>query len=186
MLFKIVKTVSRNQKYNLCFAGDIRVDEVPNLSLHHLAFVRIHNSIANKLKDINPSWTDEKTFQETRKIVGALIQHVTYNEYLPMIIGSRAVNIFRLQDKCGWPFVKSYDPDVDPTIRNGFIGAALRVGHTMIMPTVSYLSESYDVMYDADLSGQLFNTFMTLKENGSWIQPLARWLSYQPSMETDR
>ena len=168
--------------------GDFRVDEVPNLSLNHLCFVRIHNLIATKMTTINPNWTNEKTFQETRKIVGALIQHVTYHEYLPMLIGPRATKIFRLRHvhKCKKPFFNQYNPEVDPTIRNGFAAAALRVGHTMIMPKVAYLSNSYQVMYNADLSDQFFSTHMLLNNSGSRVQHLARWLTYSPSMETDR
>lgn len=54
-------------------------------SIHHMC-VRAHNLIARSLKTINPHWKGEKIFQETRKIIGAMSQHVTYNEFLPEVL----------------------------------------------------------------------------------------------------
>lgn len=43
--------------------------------------------IASELGDINPHWDDETIFQESRHIVAAVTQHITYNEFLPMVLG---------------------------------------------------------------------------------------------------
>ncbi|KAJ8341770.1 hypothetical protein SKAU_G00340610 [Synaphobranchus kaupii] len=55
-------------------AGDSRVNEVLSLSTLHTLWVREHNRLGYALKSLNPHWSTETTYQESRKIVGALHQ----------------------------------------------------------------------------------------------------------------
>ena len=59
----------------------------------HVIAVREHNRIARELKAVNPQWDGETMFQETRKIVVAMHQHITYNEYLSEILDQSYVSI---------------------------------------------------------------------------------------------
>ena len=62
--------------------------------------------------------------QQSRSIVIAQIQHINYNEYLPVILGPEYVAKIT-QDN-------TYDPSVDATAANSFATAAFRFGHSQI------------------------------------------------------
>jgi len=51
-------------------------------------FLRFHNYIAFKLSSLNPFWSDEIIYQESRKIVIGTIQRIAYEDFLPIIIGN--------------------------------------------------------------------------------------------------
>ena len=79
-------------KRNDCFfAGDFRVNEQLNLIVLHTLFMREHNRIATKLASMNPRWSDERIYQEARKINIAQYQHIIFKEWLPIIIGESFV-----------------------------------------------------------------------------------------------
>lgn len=59
----------------------------------HIVWVREHNRIAKYLHVLNPSWCDEKLFQEARKIVIAELQHITFREWLPVLFNEDLVSI---------------------------------------------------------------------------------------------
>lgn len=82
--------------------------------------------MADQLKKLNPHWKAEQIFQEARKIVGAQMQVITFDSWLPYILGPIGMQ------KLG--IYKGYDPKIDPTINNEFATAAFRFGHALIQP----------------------------------------------------
>lgn len=77
-----------NAKGKYCFeSGDTRANENLHLTSMHLIWARHHNFLATRLQSLNPQWDDETVFQEARRILGAQLQHITYNEFLPILLG---------------------------------------------------------------------------------------------------
>lgn len=58
--------------------------------------MREHNRIATRLGRINNFWTDEKIYQESRKIVGAMMQQIVFNEFLPKVLGMEVMQKYGL------------------------------------------------------------------------------------------
>ncbi|MFC1758665.1 peroxidase family protein [Planctomycetota bacterium] len=106
---------------DLVLAGDIRANEQISLTAMHTLFVREHNRLADGIAANNPVWTDEQIYQRARKIVGAEMQVITYQEFLPALLGPYA------------PGVEStYDDSVDASIVSEFSTSLYRLGHSMI------------------------------------------------------
>ena len=112
------------------------MEENPQLAIMHTLLLREHNRIAQSLKTINPHWTDEVLFQESRRIVVAEIQHVTYNEYLPTLLGSENVHRFGLLPLEGHS--RNYNQTLNPSVTNEFTAAAFRIAHSSIQGYLEY------------------------------------------------
>lgn len=57
------------------------------IAVSQIMFMRLHNLLANELSRVNPDWGDTILYHEARRIVIAILQHITYNEYLPILLG---------------------------------------------------------------------------------------------------
>lgn len=113
-------------------AGDIRVNENHALTTMHLLWVREHNRLARNLQLMNPSWNDERLYQEARRIVVAEIQHIHFNEWLPALFDRSLLDKLGLGLEPNGTFFEEYDPDADASMRNAFATAAYRMGHSLV------------------------------------------------------
>ena len=120
-----------------CFlAGDVRVNEQIALTVMHTIWLREHNRIARILKQLNPTYSGELLFLTTRTIVSGMIQKITYEDFLPEILGST------LYDSLIPPFT-GYNSSIDPSVPNAFATAAYRFGHSLIQPAFNRLNKNY-------------------------------------------
>lgn len=154
-------------------AGDIRVNEQAYLTAMHTLWMREHNRIADKLSQKNDDWDDERLYQEARRIVIAELQAITYNEFLPTLLGKNAVRPYR-----------GYDSDVNAGIANSFSTAFYRLGHSMLSSELLRLDNDGNVIASGNL--QLRNAFFDpdlVRDEG--IEPYLKGLTAQPAQELD-
>jgi peroxidase len=102
-------------------AGDVRAQENPSLTALQTLFVREHNYQVDNLHKEHPNWDAEHLYQQARAIVSGEIASITYNEFLPHLLGLGFLSAYH-----------GYDPTVDPTISEEFAGAAYRWGHSTV------------------------------------------------------
>lgn len=94
-------------------------------------FVREHNRIARELRKVRKDWDARTLFLETRKIIGALIQQVTYGEFLPSILSDKDLDKYNLRlQKTGYS--SNYNSSINPGAKNVFSAAAFRFGHSLV------------------------------------------------------
>ena len=147
--------------FPICFkAGDIRVSEQIFLSVMHSLWVREHNRIVDVIKRLNPGWTDERLYQETRKIIGALHQKIVYTEYLPELLGrfvfARIV-----------PKYRGYDEFVNGGILNEFSTAAFRQGHSQLRNNLARLRDDYSTIDEITFRQAFFQPGHYIFEQGN-------------------
>ena len=154
-------------------AGDERANEHAGLTSMHTLWMREHNRVADELSNENPSWDDEKLYQEARRVVSAEMQAITYNEFLPLLLGDDAPGEYQ-----------GYQDDVDPQISNAFASATYRFGHSMLSSEIMRLDEDGQPIEGGNLP--LRDAFFQpdrVKEDG--IEPYLRGFAAQEAQALD-
>jgi len=124
-------------------AGDIRVAENPDLTALQTLFMREHNRQVDLLAAAHPDWTGDQLYDQARAIVTAEIARITYNEFLPHLLGANAIAPYR-----------GYKAGVDPSLTEEFAGAAFRFGHSIVSANLEKTDEL----------GNVIGTPVTLKD----------------------
>jgi hypothetical protein len=168
--FMVVDGMPLPEKFFI--GGDIRINEQPGLMCFHTMMVREHNRLCDEIKVAHPDWTDEALFQRARKNVGAIIQAITYEEFLPNIGVTMS------------PY-SGYDTSVQSDIINAFSAAGYRFGHTMINGRLMRFEENGDdwTFGALDLRDGFFKPEILLDEGG--IEPFLRGLAAQEHQLVD-
>jgi len=110
-------------KQRFFVAGDVRANEHAVLTSLHTLFVREHNRFCLDRVTCEPSLAgaDERIYQQARKYVGGIIQSITFNEFLPMLLGKNSIAAYT-----------GYKNEVNAGIANEFSTVAFRLGHSML------------------------------------------------------
>ncbi len=153
-------------------AGDSRANENVELTSLQTLFVREHNFQADRIASANPNLTDEQIYQQARSIVIAEIQAITYNEWLPSLLGRGALSKYT-----------GYDSTINPGISNEFATAAFRFGHSLLGDDVEFLDNNGLETREAVALSQAFFNPALAEETG--IDPILKYLSSDPSSQVD-
>lgn len=156
-----------NEKGRYCFdSGDARANENLHLTSMHLLMARHHNFLAEGLKKVNLHWNDERLFQESRRILAAQMQHVTFNEFLSVIIGREASEEFGVLSSPKGITKDTYDEMLNPSIANEFAAAAFRFAHTLLPGLMKVTKELNDTEESIALHNMLFNPYSLYRPYG--------------------
>jgi peroxidase len=112
-------------------------------------------------------------------------QIITYNEYLPAMLGQTYTKRYNL-DLASSGYFYGYDASVDASVANEFTTAAFRFGHSMIFDQLSRPSNDWtDEQSPLELKAFVFNPLEYVNQNGSQVEPVLRGLVVDPSLMAD-
>ncbi|MEM7024786.1 MAG: peroxidase family protein [Pseudomonadota bacterium] len=155
-------------------AGDVRAAENIALTSLHTLFAREHNRWVDILAAEDPSLTEEDLFNAARMRVEAEIQAITFNDWLPILVGEDAIAAY-----------DGYDASVNPGISVEFSTAAFRFGHTLLSSDLSRLNEDGSTISAGAIAlrDAFFNPSAIIEDGG--IDPILRGLGDQTAQELD-
>jgi Animal haem peroxidase len=134
-----IEDLPRNSQ-DTALIGDPRNDENIIVSQLQLAFLHLHNKIADRVA-ADETVPAERKFEETQRLVRWHYQWVIVHDYLPRIVGQALVDELvsfegpKADFKLNW-----YTPKVQPFMPVEFSVAAFRFGHSQIRP-IYHLNE---------------------------------------------
>jgi hypothetical protein len=156
----------------LFLAGDVRANENIELMAIQTLFMREHNRIAQSLASANPRLSDEQLYQNARRMVIAEVQAITYQEFLPALLGTNPLR----------PYT-GYNPKINPGISTEFSTAAYRIGHSLVNDDIDFLDNDGNPLTDSlPLAFAFFNP-LPVKSYG--IDPLLKYLATDNAQEVD-
>ena len=161
----------------LFLAGDTRANENPELLSLQTLFVREHNRIAAEAAARNPALSDEQLYQHASRLVIAELQRITYDEFLPALLGAARPGADGIA-----PY-RGYRADVNPGIATEFSTVAFRVGHSMLGEDIDFLDANGVDVRDPMLLRDAFFDPRPLSEVG--IDSIVKYLASSRAQEID-
>lgn len=152
--------------------GDSRAAENVALSSMHTIFTREHNRLVSEMAAEDPTMTEDQLFNAARAQLEAMIQAITFNDFLPILIGEDAIGAYQ-----------GYDADVNPGITTEFSTAVFRLGHTLLSSNLQLVAEDGSVATPLALRNAFFRP--TLLSEEGMIDNLMRGAAGQAAQALD-
>uniref|UniRef100_A0A915Q467 peroxidase n=1 Tax=Setaria digitata TaxID=48799 RepID=A0A915Q467_9BILA len=176
-ILQLTDECDTNSEQHSFISGSDHVNFLPSIIVLHTVWIRQHNRIATNLQRINPHWSDEQLYQESRRIVIAQLQHITYNEFLPILVGKENWLKFKLQSEF-YGHSTQYDLNTDPTVINTYAAAAGQFFFTMFPKNLAWYSDDGIKILERPLN-EYFNDPGTLFSTDQ-IRGILRYLLHEP------
>jgi peroxidase len=158
--------------HELFMGGDVRANENIELTAVHTLFLREHNRVAVLIHNAFPALGDEAVYQTARAIVIAEVQSITFNEFLPALLGPNVITTY-----------SGYNSRVNPGIATEFSTAGFRVGHSLLAPDVEFLNPDGTTKFEeVSLAESFFNPPL-VQQNGA--DPILKYLATDNAQEVD-
>merc|ERR1719334_1182757 len=177
--FDVKMQQSGHDKPTDFMAGDNRVETHSGLTAMQNLFFNEHNRIAGELfkamqGKIGERELDELVYQETRSLVVATMQQITYSEFLPAVLGDGHMSKHGLNhQEC------QYKESTDPSIFNCFSTAAFRFGHSLVQSVFRGVNQPWKL-------GRFYgDSQFAFKDNGHGYVNELEGLSEQPCQKAD-
>ncbi|VDM83133.1 unnamed protein product, partial [Strongylus vulgaris] len=130
--------------------------------------------------EVNPTWSDEKLFQEARRIVIAQIQHITYNEFVPIIVGKDNLRRYSLDLQTNG-YDSRYDMNIDSSTLNVFASVVGQFFLALFPDHIS-LTDSFGNHKRDEPLGKVFNEPSFIYQRNRFDAVL-RFLTQTPIMK---
>ena len=153
--------------------GDARATESTGLTALHIILLREHNRLVDELKAVNPYWQPIKLYLEARKILAAIVQHITLTNFLPTLLGRHLSHYF-------------YSHLFDASATNVFATASYRFAHSTLPDAMTRLDRHYAPIQDLPLHTVFFNSehLRQPSEEGG-LDSILRGLTVQGAFKSD-
>ncbi|KAK6038324.1 heme peroxidase, partial [Cooperia oncophora] len=129
---------------------------------------------------VNPTWSDEKLFQEARRIVIAQIQHITYNEFVPVIVGKENLKRHSLDLQVNG-YDSRYDMNIDGSTLNVFATAVGQFFLTLLPDKIT-ITDSFGNSKREEPLGKVFNDPSFIYQRNR-VDAVLRFLTRSPIMK---
>ncbi|VDL71064.1 unnamed protein product [Nippostrongylus brasiliensis] len=157
-----------------------RINFLPSNIVMYTIWMRQHNFVAKKLKAMNPTWSDERLFQEARRIVVAQLQHITYSEFVPLIVGKENLKRRSLDLQVNG-YDSRYDMNLDGSTLNVFAAAVGQFFLTLLPDRITVTDSAGNNRRDEPLGNVFTNPSFIYQRNR--IDAVLRFLTQAPIMK---
>ncbi|XP_065217252.1 peroxidase-like [Planococcus citri] len=154
-----------------CFKStDFGVNQNIQFMALHVVLLRVHNKLCDELKKINaqiPEWqTDEKLYQEAKRILSAILQHIMFGRISEIIFGKECAKIYGFSEPNGENYFSGYDQEINVQTTAEFQHVAFKTFHGLVEGNLLLYNDDREIVGQINFS-DWYNNPTFLKQPGN-------------------